>query len=80
MLVRGDRGYVSPKLHREFVERLPRATVVTVPSRHAVQTQAPRELAAAIRTWAVGHGLSDSVEQPGTGSSVSARLDRHDAR
>jgi pimeloyl-ACP methyl ester carboxylesterase len=57
LLVRGDRGYVSPKLEREFAARMPAATIVTVSSRHAVQTQAPRELAAAISTWRDAHGL-----------------------
>ena len=80
LLVRGDRGYVSPKLHREFAERLPRATVVTVPSRHAVQTQAPRELAAAIRSWGSDSGLSDSVGEPTHPSSRSAPAEEHDAR
>ncbi len=80
LLVRGDRGYVSPKLHREFAERLPRATVVTVASRHAVQTQAPRELAAAIRTWRADSGLSDSVEEVTDPSSRSAPADEDDAR
>ena len=36
LLVRGDRGYVSPKLHAGFAERLPLARIVTVESRHAV--------------------------------------------
>ncbi|QWS34371.1 alpha/beta fold hydrolase [Curtobacterium aetherium] len=69
LLVRGDRGYVSPKLHQSFAERLPDATIVTVTSRHAVQTQAPLDLAAAIRDWATTHGLLDSVEEPPATSS-----------
>jgi pimeloyl-ACP methyl ester carboxylesterase len=64
LLVRGDRGYVSPKLHAQFAERLPDATIVTVAARHAVQNQAPRELAAAIRAWADGVGLLHPVEKP----------------
>ncbi|PZE91939.1 alpha/beta hydrolase [Curtobacterium sp. MCBD17_008] len=69
LLVRGDRGYVSPKLHQSFAERLPDATIVTVASRHAVQTQAPLPLAAAIRSWATTHRLSDGVEEPPSTSS-----------
>ncbi|MFZ7088562.1 alpha/beta fold hydrolase [Curtobacterium sp. RRHDQ10] len=57
LLVRGDRGYVSPKLAREFADRLPDATVATVHSRHAVQTQAPVALATAIRSWRTANGL-----------------------
>ncbi|MCS5488711.1 hypothetical protein NY588_16440, partial [Curtobacterium flaccumfaciens pv. beticola] len=64
LLVRGDRGYVSPKLHTGFVERLPDARVVTVTARHAVQNQAPLELATAIRAWAEDHGLLHPVEKP----------------
>ena len=57
LLVRGDRGYVSPKLHAGFRQRLPDAEVVTVTARHAVQNQAPLELATAIRAWGEQHGL-----------------------
>ncbi|WIB12848.1 alpha/beta fold hydrolase [Curtobacterium sp. MCPF17_052] len=65
LLVRGDRGGTSPpKLHHAFAERLPDATIVTVESRHAVQTQAPLALADAIREWATTHGLLDGVEEP----------------
>ncbi|MFJ7287422.1 alpha/beta fold hydrolase [Curtobacterium sp. NPDC098951] len=64
LLVRGDRGYVSPKLHTQFAERLPEAEIVTVAARHAVQNQAPLELAAAIRAWAEGNGLLHPIEQP----------------
>ncbi|MGG7307327.1 alpha/beta fold hydrolase [Curtobacterium sp. AB451] len=64
LLVRGDRGYVSPKLHTQFAERLPEAEIVTVTARHAVQNQAPLELAAAIRAWAEGNGLLHPIEQP----------------
>jgi pimeloyl-ACP methyl ester carboxylesterase len=71
LLVRGDRGYVSPKLHQAFVERLPHATIVTVASRHAVQTQAPLELATAIREWATEHHLLDGVEEPPSTSSTT---------
>ncbi|GAA3337757.1 alpha/beta hydrolase [Curtobacterium pusillum] len=70
LLVRGDRGYVSPKLHAQFAERLPDASIVTVPARHAVQNQAPLELAAAIRAWAGDNGLLHPDEKPspdGTG-------------
>ncbi|WP_186317792.1 alpha/beta hydrolase [Curtobacterium sp. 9128] len=63
LLVRGDRGYVSPKLVTTFGERLPRATVVTVEARHAVQTQAPLELARAITEWAAGNGLLHGIEE-----------------
>jgi pimeloyl-ACP methyl ester carboxylesterase len=63
LLVRGDRGYVSPKLVTTFAERLPAATIVTVEARHAVQTQAPLDLAAAIREWGVRNGLLYGVEQ-----------------
>jgi len=66
LLVRGDRGYVSPKLHAQFAERLPAATIVTVSARHAVQNQAPLELAAAIRAWAEGNGLLHPIEEPST--------------
>ncbi|WIB62374.1 alpha/beta fold hydrolase [Curtobacterium sp. MCBD17_040] len=51
LLVRGDRGYVSQALARRFAERLPSARIVTVPARHTVQTQAPRELADVLRRW-----------------------------
>ncbi len=64
LLVRGDRGYVSPKLHAGFAERLPDARVVTVESRHAVQNQAPRELARAIRAWTDDHGLLHHDGEP----------------
>jgi pimeloyl-ACP methyl ester carboxylesterase len=64
LLVRGDRGYVSPKLHAAFAERLPDAEIVTVTARHAVQNQAPLELAAAIRAWAERHGLLHRIEEP----------------
>ncbi|MGU3408487.1 alpha/beta fold hydrolase [Microbacterium sp. M1A1_1b] len=57
LLVRGDRGYVSPKLVTTFGERMPGAEIVTVTARHAVQTQAPLALAAAIREWASRHDL-----------------------
>ncbi|MCJ1713758.1 alpha/beta fold hydrolase [Curtobacterium sp. VKM Ac-2922] len=57
LLVRGDRGYVSPKLVTTFGERMPDAEIVTVTARHAVQTQAPLALAAAIREWASRHDL-----------------------
>ncbi|MBE7162775.1 MAG: alpha/beta hydrolase, partial [Williamsia herbipolensis] len=57
LLVRGDRGYVSPKLVTSFTERLGDASVVTVSARHAVQAQAPTELAGAIRAWTTRHGL-----------------------
>ncbi|WP_420364800.1 alpha/beta fold hydrolase [Curtobacterium sp. L3-7] len=63
LLVRGDRGYVSPKLVTTFSERLPDATIVTVEARHAVQTQAPLELAAAIREWATRNGLLHGIEE-----------------
>lgn len=63
LLVRGDRGYVSPKLVTTFAERLPDATIVTVEARHAVQTQAPLELAAAIREWAARNGLLHGIEE-----------------
>ncbi|WP_058726391.1 alpha/beta fold hydrolase [Curtobacterium luteum] len=64
LLVRGDRGYVSPKLHASFAERLPDARIVTVPSRHAVQNQAPLELARAIRAWTHDHELLHSEQKP----------------
>jgi len=64
LLVRGDRGYVSPKLHAGFAERLPHARIVTVTARHAVQNQAPLELAAAIRAWAEDSGLLHPDEEP----------------
>ncbi|MGN6408126.1 MAG: alpha/beta fold hydrolase [Curtobacterium sp.] len=64
LLVRGDRGYVSPKLHAQFAERLPDAEIVTVEARHAVQNQAPLELAAAIRAWAERNGLLHRIEEP----------------
>lgn len=64
LLVRGDRGYVSPKLHAAFAERLPDAEIVTVTARHAVQNQAPLELAAAIRAWARRHGLLHRIDEP----------------
>lgn len=70
LLVRGDRGYVSPKLHAAFVERLPHARVVTVEARHAVQNQAPRELAGAIRAWADDHGLLHPDEKPSQDGSA----------
>lgn len=57
LLVRGDRGYVSPKLVRGFTERLPDAEVVTVAARHSVQTQAPRGLADAIAAFRHTHGV-----------------------
>ncbi|MFJ3382692.1 MULTISPECIES: alpha/beta fold hydrolase [unclassified Curtobacterium] len=63
LLVRGDRGYVSPRLVTTFAERLPHAEIVTVEARHAVQTQAPLELAAAIREWAARNGLLHGIEQ-----------------
>ena len=69
LLVRGDRGYVSPKMHAQFTARLPDAEVVTVAARHAVQNQAPRELAAAIRAWAGRHGLLHPIEEPSPGAS-----------
>ncbi len=68
LLVRGDRGYVSPKLLTQFTERLPDAEVVTVEARHAVQNQAPRELAAAIRAWAERHALLHPIEEPSPGA------------
>ncbi|WP_165900968.1 MULTISPECIES: alpha/beta fold hydrolase [unclassified Curtobacterium] len=64
LLVRGDRGYVSPKLHAAFAERLPEAEIVTVTARHAVQNQAPLELASAIRAWAARHGLLHRIDEP----------------
>ena len=64
LLVRGDRGYVSPKLHAQFAERLPDAEIVTVEARHAVQNQAPLELASAIRAWAERNGLLHPIEEP----------------
>ncbi|MGN8048507.1 alpha/beta fold hydrolase [Curtobacterium sp. 22159] len=64
LLVRGDRGYVSPKLHAQFAERLPAAEIVTVAARHAVQNQAPTELARAIRAWTEGNGLLHPIEEP----------------
>lgn len=64
LLVRGDRGYVSPKLHAAFAERLPDAEIVTVTARHAVQNQAPLELATAIRAWAGRHGLLHRIDEP----------------
>jgi pimeloyl-ACP methyl ester carboxylesterase len=68
LLVRGDHGYVSPALVRGFVERLPDARVVTVPARHTVQTQAPRELAAALLDrWPALAGRSGAV--PGVGAT-----------
>jgi pimeloyl-ACP methyl ester carboxylesterase len=51
LLVRGERGYVTPKHVRTFGERLPDARIVTVAGRHAVQTESPRAVADAIRTW-----------------------------
>jgi pimeloyl-ACP methyl ester carboxylesterase len=51
LLVRGDRGYVSPKLARAFEDRVTGATVATIASRHGVHTQAPAELADTITTW-----------------------------
>lgn len=64
LLVRGDRGYVSPKLERTFGERLRDAEIVTVEARHAVQTQAPHALAAAIREWASRHDLLHGGGEP----------------
>ena len=68
LLVRGDRGYVSPKLHAQFAERLPHAEIVTVEARHAVQNQAPLELASAIRAWTGRHGLLHPIEEPSPGA------------
>lgn len=44
-LVRGDRGYVTETDAADFARRLPRARVVTVPSGHNVQEDAPLALA-----------------------------------
>lgn len=79
LLVRGDRGYVSPKLHAGFAERLPEAEIVTVTSRHAVQNQAPLELASAIRAWAERHGLLHPIEEPSP-DGTSRRYPRASAR
>jgi pimeloyl-ACP methyl ester carboxylesterase len=51
LLVRGEKGYVTPKNVTAFGERLRDARVVTVPGRHAVQTDSPAAVADAIRTW-----------------------------
>lgn len=57
LLVRGDRGYVSPRLVRSFGDRMPQAEAVTVQARHVVQTQAPLALADAIRRWRRAHDV-----------------------
>ena len=46
------------------------ARVVTVEARHAVQNQAPRELARAIRAWADDHGLLHPDEKPSQDGSA----------
>jgi pimeloyl-ACP methyl ester carboxylesterase len=57
LLVRGDRGYVSPKLADGFAERLPDATIGVLSARHAVHQQDPVGLAGIVRPWAARHGL-----------------------
>jgi pimeloyl-ACP methyl ester carboxylesterase len=51
LLVRGERGYVSPRLASAFASRLSDATVVTLPTRHSVHTTDPLGLARAISEW-----------------------------
>jgi pimeloyl-ACP methyl ester carboxylesterase len=48
LLVRGERGFLADSLVEEFVERMPDATAVTVPTGHNVQEEGPVELAALI--------------------------------
>lgn len=52
-LVRGERGYVTEADADRFRERLPGATVTTVPAGHNVQEDIPVELAALIREIAL---------------------------
>lgn len=64
-LIRGDRGYVTAHDAAEFAERLPSATVETLPSGHNVQEEAPRALADRIRAVAGGCGrAADPPEFP----------------
>lgn len=51
-LLRGERGYVTEADAGRFRERLPEATVTTVPAGHNVQEDIPVELAALIRAIA----------------------------
>lgn len=49
-LIRGDRGFVREADAEEFAARLPGATLITLPSGHNVQEDAPVALAATIAT------------------------------
>jgi pimeloyl-ACP methyl ester carboxylesterase len=51
LLVRGERGYVSPRLAAAFAARLPGARVATLPTRHGVHTTDPVGLAAVVDEW-----------------------------
>ena len=51
-LIRGDHGYVTEANADEFRERVPAASVVTVPSGHNVQEEVPVDLGARVRALA----------------------------
>lgn len=48
LLVRGLQGFLSPALVAEFLERVPRASLVEIDAGHNVQEQQPAELARVI--------------------------------
>lgn len=51
-LIRGDRGYVTDANAAEFLEHMPSASLVVMPSGHNVQEEIPVELGARLRELA----------------------------
>ena len=51
-LLRGDRGYVTDADAAQFQERMPAASVLTVPAGHNVQEEIPVDLGRLLREHA----------------------------
>jgi pimeloyl-ACP methyl ester carboxylesterase len=51
LLIRGERGFLSDTLVKEFLDRVPQSTAVTLTCGHNVQEEAPRALAGALRSF-----------------------------
>lgn len=51
LLIRGERGFLTDAHEKEFIDRVPQATAITLPCGHNVQEEVPRLLAQAIRAF-----------------------------
>ena len=51
LLIRGERGFLTDALVQEFQDRVPNASVATLPCGHNVQEEVPQALANALRAY-----------------------------